>query len=271
MSRAIIFGGSLGERKHCSDEGVMATGNRFGTTTNEFRNALKVAAAKRGTALRMMGLYDIALAAGRPGLGGFAPVAGAVGIRAGQKPRVLVPACEAGSATVGRSAGQVDAGVLAARQGHGEETFTRAVVAQARRQAAAARAQREAERALLHLPARGAGYEGMSFAPPAGGGAAGGGAVFPARPGSAAALGLRRRGSVHDALSAAEAAAADQDEVESQGLVAGGDAAPARVAQADIEQALETYFYRQSRLPPSGAAGFNPLLSPVWAGLKIPG
>ena len=46
---------------------------------------------------------------------------------------------------------------------------------------------------------------------------------------------------------------------------------PGMFASAHIERALEDYFFRQSRLPPVGAAAFNPLLSPVWAGLKIPG
>lgn len=33
---------------------------------------------------------------------------------------------------------------------------------------------------------------------------------------------------------------------------------------------LDDYFNRQARLPPSGAAAFDPLLTPVWAGLKLP-
>ncbi|MDE2240511.1 MAG: hypothetical protein KGJ73_11385 [Rhodospirillales bacterium] len=35
--------------------------------------------------------------------------------------------------------------------------------------------------------------------------------------------------------------------------------------------ALEEYFFRQSRLAPSGGAAFDPRLSPLWAGLKLPG
>jgi hypothetical protein len=34
---------------------------------------------------------------------------------------------------------------------------------------------------------------------------------------------------------------------------------------------VDDYVFRQSRLPPRGGAAFNPLLSPLWAGLKIPG
>jgi hypothetical protein len=47
--------------------------------------------------------------------------------------------------------------------------------------------------------------------------------------------------------------------------------AAALSASREIERALDGYFFRLSRMPPAGGAGFNPLLSPVWAGLKIPG
>ncbi|MBU6419052.1 MAG: hypothetical protein KGQ79_04915 [Proteobacteria bacterium] len=39
----------------------------------------------------------------------------------------------------------------------------------------------------------------------------------------------------------------------------------------DFGDALEEYFFRQSRLAPSGGAAFDPRLSPLWAGLKLPG
>lgn len=37
----------------------------------------------------------------------------------------------------------------------------------------------------------------------------------------------------------------------------------------DIGQALESYFFRQSRLPPSGAAAFDPRITPAWTGLGL--
>ena len=40
---------------------------------------------------------------------------------------------------------------------------------------------------------------------------------------------------------------------------------------ADFGDALEEYFFQQSRLAPSGGAAFNPRLSPLWSGLKLPG
>ena len=39
---------------------------------------------------------------------------------------------------------------------------------------------------------------------------------------------------------------------------------------ADFDDALEEYFFRQSRLAPSGGTAFDPRLSPLWAGLKLP-
>lgn len=38
----------------------------------------------------------------------------------------------------------------------------------------------------------------------------------------------------------------------------------------DLSRVLDDYFLRQTRLPPSGATGFDPRLTPVWAGLKLP-
>jgi hypothetical protein len=43
-----------------------------------------------------------------------------------------------------------------------------------------------------------------------------------------------------------------------------------RAETLDIDRALNDYFYQQSRLPPRGGSAFNSLLSPMWAGLKLP-
>lgn len=37
-----------------------------------------------------------------------------------------------------------------------------------------------------------------------------------------------------------------------------------------FSDALDDYFFRQSRLAPTGGTGFDPRLSPLWAGLKLP-
>jgi hypothetical protein len=41
--------------------------------------------------------------------------------------------------------------------------------------------------------------------------------------------------------------------------------------EQQMQQAMEDYFFRQSRLPPSGATAFDPGLTPAWAGMKLPG
>lgn len=38
----------------------------------------------------------------------------------------------------------------------------------------------------------------------------------------------------------------------------------------DFADALDDYFFRQSRLAPAGGTAFDPRLSPLWAGLKLP-
>lgn len=41
-------------------------------------------------------------------------------------------------------------------------------------------------------------------------------------------------------------------------------------SQINLARALDDYFNRQARLPPSGATAFDPRLTPAWAGLKLP-
>jgi hypothetical protein len=43
-----------------------------------------------------------------------------------------------------------------------------------------------------------------------------------------------------------------------------------RVPGPDFADALDDYFFRQSRLAPTGGTAFDPRLSPLWAGLKLP-
>jgi hypothetical protein len=252
---------------------VRDIGHDIGAVMGEFRAALKAVGAAGSAAMQGMGLFGAAMAAGRPGLGGFAPVAGVAGQPAGQKAKIMAPAGEAGFAAAGRNVALVDAAALTMHQGTGggaKESY-RAVVAQARHQAAGARARREADAAGLRLPGRGAGLADVSFAPPPGSRAMGGGSVYPATPGVVDVPGLQSRRSVHDAMALAEAGSQDAGEVGAEMFGAATQPVPGPVASADIGRALENYIFRQSRLPPAGAAGFNPLLSPVWAGLKIPG
>jgi hypothetical protein len=271
-------------------------GSDFAAALSEFRAVLSAVAAKDST-IKGMGLYGVAMTVGRQALGGFAPVAGVAGPPTAQKSRVAGSVGEAGFVAARGAGSQADAGPPAVRNVGGAQTSYRAVVAQARSQAAVGRARREAEGAMgwarrqaegvvLHLPGRGAALAGLSFAPPPGVRAVEGHLFRSGIVGGNAPPGLLRPGSVHGAVSVAEAAFAGDGkagigaagnrrvgsgEAGGQQFAAAAASAPPVVAPADIERALESYFFRQSRLPPVGGAGFNPMLSPVWAGLKIPG
>jgi hypothetical protein len=48
-------------------------------------------------------------------------------------------------------------------------------------------------------------------------------------------------------------------------------AADGAVSGVRLYRAIDDYLARQARLPPSGMTGFDPRLSPAWAGLQIPG
>lgn len=238
-----------------------------------FLSALKAAQKKGRGAFHGMGLYGVAMAAGQPALGGFAPVAGTVGRAVDEKFRVAGAVGDACVAVARPGAVQAGTGSLAAQPGRGDarESF-HAIMATARSEAAVARARREAGRAGLHLPARGVALEGRSFAPVAGvAGVAAGDLLRTPRGLGEAASGVRRGVSVHGAVAVAEAGAGVPGGDESESFTTVADHIPALAPHLDLERALENYFFRQSRLPPAGGAGFNPLLSPVWAGLKLPG
>lgn len=49
-----------------------------------------------------------------------------------------------------------------------------------------------------------------------------------------------------------------------------GGAGSAGMAGPAFADALDDYFFRQSRLAPSGGVAFDPRLSPAWAGVKLP-
>jgi hypothetical protein len=70
----------------------------------------------------------------------------------------------------------------------------------------------------------------------------------------AAAVNLPTRTLPHDALSKP---AAHEEAV--------------RFARGSVRRAVENFFAEQVRLPPSGFGGFDPRLTPAWAGLQIPG
>jgi hypothetical protein len=272
-------------------------GDDVGAAIREFRKALGAAAATGKTDAGRMGVYEVAMAAGRQGLGGFAPgIAGSAGRRrtgravaagdttvhalarggagpagAGDGARFSELRGEVGFAPAGRIASNSGGTDVAPGQGAGAEVSYRAAVARARGDAAAGRVRREEARAALYLPARRAALAEESLAPQPGGTAGAGGLFQPRARDVASIAAFRRRASLADAVAVGEAGSAQQREVEDQHYGAIPPSAPAQLAPFDMERALDDYFFRKSRLPPAGGAGFNPLLSPVWAGLKIPG
>ncbi len=164
--------------------------------------------------------------------------------------------------------------------GQGEAlTGHRAVIAAAHAQAAETRAKRDAGRGSLLSPRLGGGFSGRSFAPIGHNGAAN-------RFGPRAAL---REGGIADQFVATQAtdggghATPDatsgtlyprpqpQPNGNSAAALNGPRHAPAPPSPFALEQALNDYFSRQSRLPPSGTTAFDPRLTPAWAGLKLPG
>lgn len=269
-----------------------------GAAMRAFRKALKAATATGNADTRRMGVYHIAMAAGRQGLGGFAPVAGgyagprrrvARAMVAGNVAELAVatggagfartgdvtgsggPRGEVGFARAGRTGGNTGSADVAPREGVGAEVPFQVVVAEARGDAAAGKARRVAERAALYLPARRTALTEGSFAPPQSRSAGGGVLLPPGARGVATMAVLHRRTCLSGSVPAVVVAPSPQSEVEEQQYEAMPQSAPAQLASLDMERALDDYFFRKSRLPPAGGAGFNPLLSPVWAGLKIPG
>lgn len=297
----------------------------IGTALIAFRAALAAAASCRAM-LHGMGLYEMAMAAGRPGLGGFAPVLGAAvrrrrqglpvvaaedevdlapppggspgrnglaprgvaardqsgfapamgGVARQEVVRNMVAEDVTGSAPAANAgAAPVDHALVAARAGDVEPSY-RAVAARARAEAAAGQARRAAERAALHLPATSAaGWAECSFAPP--GAAAMEGITWHAgRHGLVTLPDMRmgtERGLVTQGAPFASQPTLERHHagISAEPADSASPNAAAPVERFDIERQLEDYFFRKSRLPPAGGAGFNPLLSPAWAGLKIPG
>lgn len=215
-------------------------------------------------------LHDHALAAGQAGLGGFAP-----GGRMAPPRAAAVRQRSGGSGEAaglqGQSAGAAHGEVLASGGHAPDGSGYKAVLAQAKAEAALARQSREAAGNTAYLAPRAGGLSNISFAP-VGAGGLGPAARFAARTGWQNQSVTLHPGETADMTTemltpprtGAEAAHASS-------LPAPDEAVFTPAAQADFAQALENYFFRQSRLPPAGGAAFNSYLSPAWAGLKLPG
>jgi len=251
---------------------MVDTGQDLAAALNDFRVALRGARKPCAAAPPGMGLYDAAMVAGQAAPGGFAPIAGAAEHHVGPKQKLVASVGEGRSVQAVRLMPQTDVMGRAIRRLDNEMPSYRAVIMQAKEQAAAVKARRQAGRVALLLPAREEEAMGMSFAPPSGAGVGGEIALNLVQGARPVVPGLRRGGSVHSAVAAAEAASRDADgTVKGQAYEVSPETAQAVMEPSDIRQVLDEYFFRQSRLPPNGGAAFNPLLSPIWAGLKIPG
>ncbi|MCB5945719.1 hypothetical protein, partial [Acidocella sp. KAb 2-4] len=160
----------------------------------------------------------------------------------------------------------------------------RQVLATARRAAAQARAGRVQSRAEAFLPGRSVGMPRAGFAPVQGGPMVPAGVLRPRRLAvteerltpspeviTRALGGGRREAHMAGALAALARQGAAPAVMPAAPMAGGGSRPEPVVDERDLAQALRAYFFRQSRLPPAGAAGFDPRLTPAWAGIKIPG
>lgn len=160
----------------------------------------------------------------------------------------------------------------------------RAVLAAARQEAAQGRARREHERGADYLPPRRDEAEQRAFAPVRRNAPTG----APQMAGSHEALaqvsvrsasrilagGWVGRGPSALPLATFAAVGRQAEPGGAQGETLAPVTARRQVGREegpDLAQALRTYFFRRSRLPPAGGTGFDPRLTPAWAGVKIPG
>lgn len=245
----------------------------------EFRARLRAASGKSGQGMTIQGL---AVAIGALGIAGFAPVlsrrmprpARREAAAGGGLPLSPSPARE----VVPTETGKRVPGLLVPQKGFRE------VLAAARQEAAQASARRASERVAAYLPPGSGDAPCRAFAPvlryeqvgapgmPRGGEAMGA-AVFalPASRVPKAMPGWRGRGAVPLAAANMAGRGAGPDAAASEPPAPVMARPAAGVAGEDLAQALRAYFFRQSRLPPAGGTGFDPRLTPAWAGVKIPG
>ena len=156
------------------------------------------------------------------------------------------------------------------------------IIAAAKAQTVQAKAQREAGRAALGLPARGVDLSKISFAPMPRNGAA----SSPARAGLAGMHSPRGLLAAGDAGQGGESLLAAAGQHAPQGLPPRRQPAPggnggallhegelvlAELSPFALGRAIENYFLLLTRRPPIGGAAFNTLVSPLFAGQALPG
>lgn len=258
--------------------------NDLAALSTRFRAALKAAAAKRGVPPPGMRLYRLALAVGRSGPGGFAPVGMAHALVA--EKHLAVSAAGEVLARQSRPGGQYALGDRAG--GHapmsGTPESVRKIIETAKREAVQARAKRVEERLAMRLPLLLDEATRRVFAPVRRNGPvavpqvraeqaplAAPGVVRPMSRSPAVGRPGRGPSALPFAASAAGERGGEAGEAQGEAFAAPRTKLVSREEMADLGQALRSYFFRQSRLPPSGGTGFDPRLTPLWAGIKIPG
>ncbi|MBB5373655.1 hypothetical protein [Acidocella aromatica] len=234
-------------------------------------------AKSRGNAVQ-----DMAVHLGAKGIAGVAPV---LFRRVSRTLRQTVGLGEGAGFVPGPARRPMTAEVLkpvsdaVARQPQG----FRAVLAAARQEAAQGRARRELERGADYLPPRREAAERQTFAPvqrnaPTGVPKMAGSheALAPVSVRSASRIlaggqGMRGASALPRAVFSAAERGAEPGVASGEMFAPVAARAVDREQGTDLAQALRTYFFRQSRLPPAGGTGFDPRLTPAWAGVKIPG
>ena len=208
-----------------------------------------------------------------PQLPSIAPIHG----RVGQQKITLSPRSGVGDAAgltgISRPPGAAASLTAGAAAGQGEAlSGYRKILADAYAQRAQAKAQRDAARAAMGLPPQGGDLSSRSFAPVGGIGAVER-LANRATPGGAVDHGqlAASQPPFHTAADALYPHPQPRSNDTADSALAGQQHSPGSLPPLALEQALNDYFFRQSRLPPNGGAAFNPYLSPLWAGLKIPG
>lgn len=207
-----------------------------------------------------------------PQLPSVAPIPG----RAGQRQAALPPrdgiSDAAGLSGISRPPGAAASPTTGAAGQGAALTGYRKIIADAHAQAAEARAIRNAGRAAMGLATGGGDLSSRSFAPVGGAGSMGRFANH-AMPGGALAQDQMAAGQFLPSGSADALYPRPQPQRngDANSALPGVQPSPASLSPSNFERALDRYFFRLSRLPPSGGAAFNPYLSPVWAGLKLPG
>jgi len=166
--------------------------------------------------------------------------------------------------------GTADGGVLAsAGQANGAAGY-KAKLAQAKAEVALARQSGMVAGNAAYLTPLSSGLSGVSFAP-IGAGDLGPAARFAAHAGVPAATETFTPGEIAGGVDMAGQPRTGDNAANSGTMPGMSETLSPTMRQADFARALDACFARLSRLPPIGGAAFNPCLSPLWAGLKLPG